>query len=416
MHRDIESFVEGRVGVVLGGTRWSEDVNQPAIHVAKALSGITEVLYVCRASQTSGIRRFLGQGLSDQADHLALRSSITPYSSRLQVLELGGLPSLFPLQYPELLRRIQGWVIAREVDRALRFLKWNRPRLIWAIWWFFPEMLTIGGGARSVFDVIDEHDSYGHNTLYRRQNDRAWALAVASARAADVTAVVSDRLRQRLSSEARVLTLAPNGIDLARVAGFLQSEPVDDDGAHLPMIGYFGGDGGRIDWTLVQHLTEALPDVKFDFVGCSSPPGIRLGPNISFAAPVPYGEALGRFRQCSVGLIPFRRTGQTLAASFLKLMDYLACGRPVVAADLPAVSEVARQIPEWVVVPKTSAGWVAEIRRYLAAPPSGEEALSAFLHEHSTESRVESILRELLNPVSLKEEDEMSEQQSIRDA
>ena len=70
---------------------------------------------------------------------------------------------------------------------------------------------------------------------------------------------------------------------------------------------------------------------------------LGLEGRVEWAGWLPPGEAWKRLRRGDVGVVPTRAGGtQELSTSPLKLFEYLACGLPVVASDLPALREVVR--------------------------------------------------------------------------
>lgn len=69
--------------------------------------------------------------------------------------------------------------------------------------------------------------------------------------------------------------------------------------------------------------------------------GLGLGERVEWAGWLPPHEAWRRLRRGDVGVVPTRAGGsQELSTSPLKLFEYLACGLPVVASDVPALREI----------------------------------------------------------------------------
>lgn len=393
MDQRITSFVERNIFVILGGTRWDEEVNQPAIHVTSILRDHTKVLYVSRTNQISLIRRAFTSTSRDKADRVRWSSRLRRISEDFWVLELGGLPAILPLQYPEILRRIQMAVVKRTITRALTSLRWRGPAFVWAVWWFFPELLS-AIGSNSVFDLIDDHSAYGHNANHALTNARAARLIIASAGCADVTAAVSEALVDLVVKVAPKVTLAENGVDLRSIERVLGEGGRVSKSADAP-IGYAGGDGGRVDWRSVHDLVLALPNQRFVFVGCRQPRPFVWPANIEFRPVVSYSEVIRLIATFKLGLIPFYDTDQTRGASLLKLYDYLACETPVIASNLPSVRVLQRLLPDWILTPDDG-DWVATIETQLLPVDRDRAALRDVLESHSTSSRVERILFTLL--------------------
>jgi glycosyltransferase involved in cell wall biosynthesis len=70
---------------------------------------------------------------------------------------------------------------------------------------------------------------------------------------------------------------------------------------------------------------------------------LGVAERVEWAGWLPPAEAWQRLRRGDVGVVPTRAGGgKELSSSPLKLFEYLACGLPVVASDLPALREVVR--------------------------------------------------------------------------
>lgn len=70
---------------------------------------------------------------------------------------------------------------------------------------------------------------------------------------------------------------------------------------------------------------------------------LGVGDRVEWAGWLPPAKAWQRLRRGDIGVVPTRAGGsQEVSTSPLKLFEYLACGLPVVASDLPALREVIR--------------------------------------------------------------------------
>ena len=87
-----------------------------------------------------------------------------------------------------------------------------------------------------------------------------------------------------------------------------------------------GGHPQERDWGRVQALvTELGLDGRVEITGL-----------------VPSGEVASRLLGASVLVVPTTATRSARYTSPLKLFEYMALGRPIVATDLPSIREVAR--------------------------------------------------------------------------
>jgi glycosyltransferase involved in cell wall biosynthesis len=105
---------------------------------------------------------------------------------------------------------------------------------------------------------------------------------------------------------------------------------------------------------MVLALAEQLPDVRFRLVG-GKPQVVaemagRAGPNVELTGYRPPGEVPGLLAEADVLLAPYQRVVMLAAndvdtAAFmspLKVFEYMAAGRAIVASDLPVLREVLK--------------------------------------------------------------------------
>ncbi len=85
-------------------------------------------------------------------------------------------------------------------------------------------------------------------------------------------------------------------------------------------------------WVLIGQIGEGQPDTSIE--------ALRL-PNIHLLGPRPYAQLPDYLRGFDVASIPSVANDYTASMFPLKFFEYLAAGRPVVAANVPALSEYA---------------------------------------------------------------------------
>lgn len=169
---------------------------------------------------------------------------------------------------------------------------------------------------------------------------------------------LSPRLREKFRAHPNVV-LIRDGVDLApfRVAqdpkGF-PTPPVDKlANAQNPLglnslargditLGFWGTMWDyNLDVPLVQTLTRARPQWQWHFIGAYDLDPARpsivaqlAAPNVHFHPSVPRPELAQSATQLDVCILPTPVTPFNLARDPLKVYEYLACGKPVVATDL----------------------------------------------------------------------------------
>lgn len=237
--------------------------------------------------------------------------------------------------------------------------------------------------------------------------------------------VVNTRhLAQQLQAAYRLpagdfLTLAPNGVDLARYQKLPTAAAAR---AQLGLaegftVGYSGHlyTGRGIGFLL--ELARQLPEMRFLLVG-GRPEDVAARrqqageqQNVHFTGFVPNAELPLYQAACDVLTMPYGQQvtasgGQDIAAftNPLKMFEYLAAGRPLLASDLPILQEVLNEQNAVLLPSGDLAAWQAALRS-LQADPSRRAALAAAgqatASSYSWAARARSVLQGLAPPATI---------------
>jgi glycosyltransferase involved in cell wall biosynthesis len=142
---------------------------------------------------------------------------------------------------------------------------------------------------------------------------------------------------------------APHGVDvrLFRAASDT-TRPVAEPVRELPhpIIGFYGLIEAWVDLDLIGFLAEQRPTWTFLLIGrlAVDPGPLRRLPNVVFAGAQPYKSLPDWARAFDVAIIPYRLTRQVVNAAPLKLREYLATGKPIVAVSTQEIDRFARYI------------------------------------------------------------------------
>jgi glycosyltransferase involved in cell wall biosynthesis len=155
---------------------------------------------------------------------------------------------------------------------------------------------------------------------------------------ADVLVAAGPALRDRLVAMGRDAHLLTHGIDREHWIGQGGRAPAGIEGLPRPLIVFWGVVDRRMDPRFLARLASDLESGTIVLAGPvqDSDPALDRLPRLARIGPVPYEQLPGLAREASVLVMPYADLPVTRAMEPLKLKEYLATGRPVVASDLPA--------------------------------------------------------------------------------
>ena len=177
-----------------------------------------------------------------------------------------------------------------------------------------------------IYDCIDHHAGFLEIVppgLVKQEQDLI--------ERANIVSVSSEKLHEDVS-KTRPCTIIRNGCEFSRFSTIPRQKSIN------PTIGYVGAIATWFDDELVTNIAAAKQDWNFVMVGSTMGANIaklRKLPNVSFIGEIEYQEVPQYLSSFDVCLIPFKLIPLTEATNPVKVYEYLAAGRPVVATDLP---------------------------------------------------------------------------------
>ena len=247
----------------------------------------------------------------------------------------------------------------------------------------------------SVYEHIDHLEVFEH-VHPKHDLERWYAEAIHQA---DVVAASAADLLEEARQERPDAVLVPNGVDYRHFAGFEATgatpdglEPILERGG--PIIGYYGAIAEWVDYDLIEHAANALPEFSFVFIGPDYDGSMdRSGafelPNVSWLGPRPYRDLPAYLHHFDVATIPFIVNEVTHAVSPLKLFEYMAGATPIVT---PALRECTRY--RAVLVANDSEEYVAKLEQALElrADPDYLALLDRTARANTWDKRVGTII------------------------
>lgn len=201
-------------------------------------------------------------------------------------------------------------------------------------WTPFAEALRERFGWPIVYDCMDDHGGFENNTP--AMLDLEHRLLSTS----DLVLTSSQVLHTTIGPKARRCELVRN----AGEPEFFEQLPqrASSPLAHLqgPVIGYYGALAEWFDVEAVANAARNRPDWNFVFIGHVTTDAVRSLeslPNVRFCGEQPYADLPMWVAGFDVCTIPFKRIPLTEATNPVKMYEYFATGKPVVARRLPEI-------------------------------------------------------------------------------
>lgn len=282
--------------------------------------------------------------------------------------------------------------------RAMRRLNMCQPIL----WLFRPEMADVPGRYGEhllIYHIVDEYTAYADIGARRTEDMRRRERGLIGK--ADLVLVTSRALLKSKGGINPNTHWVPNGVDYDRFAAAVAepAEPPELEGLARPRIGYVGAINDKIDLGLLLDVAQAYTDASIILVGPvhSTSEGGRQGvqalrsrPNVHMVGQVPMERVPQFMASCDVGLLPYKQNAWTHHIHPLKMYEYLACGLPVVATDIPAVREEPRAIR----IATDAAEFILAVGEALADDDEGSRVMRQDRASRNTwQHRVECISR-----------------------
>lgn len=162
--------------------------------------------------------------------------------------------------------------------------------------------------------------------------------------------------------------LVHNASDTEHFAKAMQhNTPIPEDIAGLkkPVIGFIGSFDFWVDLPLIGEMAKLKP--KWNFVLVGPPAGANeedfpKQANVHRLGRKPYETLPAYLKAFDVALLPYKCIDYMETADPIVMYDYLAAGKPVLAADFPAAREMDRRV---VTIAKDAKDFVANAERLL---------------------------------------------------
>lgn len=158
----------------------------------------------------------------------------------------------------------------------------------------------------------------------------------------DTCVAVSETLQDRLASMGAVSQLLTHGVDAGFWSSPGHSRPLPVlEGLERPLFTFWGLKDRRLDVEFLQRLSTEMKRGTIVLVGPENEPdpALKKLTRLCSLPAQPYEDLPLLGHEAAVLIMPYADLPVTRAMQPLKLKEYLATGRPVVARDLPSLRE-----------------------------------------------------------------------------
>jgi glycosyltransferase involved in cell wall biosynthesis len=141
-----------------------------------------------------------------------------------------------------------------------------------------------------------------------------------------------------------------------------------------PVLGYFGVIDERLDYDLIERLSQAFPNCSIAMVGPLAkvePEQLPASANIHWLGQRDYAQLPPLVKGFDVCMMPFAINDATRYINPTKTLEYMAAGKPVVSTAVP---DVVRNFGAYVGVARSHGEFIAEVRRALTQPDTARIA------------------------------------------
>ncbi len=345
--------------VFFAGTAW--DGNRfPDQHIAERLTRWAPVLYVdppvslaCRVPRDVALER------------PGVRSRLQLVRDRL----VRFTPVVVPPKGRGPMRRVTERTARLLTRHALRVLDPD-PDVEVAVAATLAPVFGVCGERRRVLYATDDFsaggDLMGISTEWLRERERA-ALSEA-----DTVVCVSEHLAEVLRGRgARTPEVVENGVDEVLFAGTDAAPLPVDVALDPPVVGFIGHLSDRIDLSMLEATAATgcsvlLVGPRQGTFEISRMDALLRLPNVVWVGPKPFESLPSYMRVMDVGMLPYTDSEFNRSSFPLKVLEYLAAGRPAVCTDLPAI----RGLGDVVRVASTPTAFAEAVRDELDGRPT----------------------------------------------
>lgn len=237
------------------------------------------------------------------------------------------------------------------IKRVTKRLNMSDP----TIWCFLPTdtaynliNLLKDKNSTTIYYVAGDFEPLVADVSKLRKNDRKIADS------SDIILTIYSTLTDRYTSYHSNVHTLPYGVDLSAFQNDVKAHKISDSTRQImtqlhlekrKIIGYIGGLHRFVNLEMLYQSALAKPDWLWVFVGPVQENFDKLSqlPNVLILGSQPHDQLVHFISLYDVCIIPYTDVVYTQTVVPVKLNEYLAAGKPVVATDIPSIREFNSQ-------------------------------------------------------------------------
>lgn len=242
-------------------------------------------------------------------------------------------PPMLPYSNFSFIRALNKYLVLRTVEKKLAALNIGHPVLVTTV----PNACDYVGAFRErkkIYYCVDDFTLWpglDHENVRQMETELIEKC--------DTFIATSSNLYERLRKTGKSTTLITHGVDVEFFSNFPEEEHPLLSGIPNPRVGYFGLFDERSDQDILAGIVARLPEVSFIITGPVEVDISHLNtyPNVYFTGAIPYRELPEMVKGWDACMLPYKINSLTESINPLKLKEYIATGKPVLATPLTEV-------------------------------------------------------------------------------